>query len=322
MKKSLGLLLVLLLACMFSFAACAGEDDVRIDEKHFPDPVFRKEVEQYDLDHDGMLSPEEADNAIKIRVNGYGVLSLEGIEYLSGLEDLHCDGNNLTKLDISRNTELKTLNCSSNNLTELDVSQNSGLKFLYCDSNHLAVLDVSRNPKMQMLSCSDNPLKELDIRNLPMLISLEVADCELTKLDLSNNPDLMELHCRGNRLTQLDLSHNPFMRRLPCDGNNLTTLDISSCPHLLALVETVDPREDSNRLIWEKSGYPLAMSPLYDPCFVIDKNVKLFTGEETDPGVPIDTLHFPEEALREEVKLYDLNGNVVQTVYYLSFGVP
>ena len=64
MKKSLGLLLVLLLACMFSFAACAGEGDVKIDEEHFPDPVFRKEVEQYDLDHDGMLSPEEADNEL------------------------------------------------------------------------------------------------------------------------------------------------------------------------------------------------------------------------------------------------------------------
>ena len=55
MKKSLGLLLVLLLACMFSFAACAGECDVKIDEEHFPDPVFRKEVEQYDLDHDGII---------------------------------------------------------------------------------------------------------------------------------------------------------------------------------------------------------------------------------------------------------------------------
>ena len=55
MKKSLGLLLVLLLACMFSFAACAGEGDVKIDEEHFPDPVFRKEVEQYDLDHDGII---------------------------------------------------------------------------------------------------------------------------------------------------------------------------------------------------------------------------------------------------------------------------
>ena len=190
MKKSLGLLLVLLLACMFSFAACAGECDVKIDEEHFPDPVFRKEVEQYDLDHDGILSPEEADNAIKIRVNGEGVLSLEGIEYLSGLEDLFCNDNDLTKLDISRNTALKTLNCSNTDLTELDVSQNSGLVFLYCDSNHLAALDVSGNPKLQMLSCSDNPIKGLDISNLSQLVFLVVTDCELTKLDLSNNPDL------------------------------------------------------------------------------------------------------------------------------------
>ena len=229
MKKSLGLLLVLLLACMFSFAAYAGEGDVKIDEEHFPDPVFRKEVEQYDLDHDGMLSPEEADNAIKIRVNGEGVLSLEGIEYLSGLEDLFCNDNDLTKLDISRNTALKTLNCSNTDLTELDVSQNSGLVFLYCDSNHLAALDVSGNPNLQMLSCSDNPIKGLDISNLSQLVFLVVTDCELTKLDLSNNPDLVGLYCRGNQLTKLDLSNNPLMKSLPCDGNKLTALDISNC---------------------------------------------------------------------------------------------
>ena len=308
MKKSLGLLLVLLLACMFSFAACAGECDVKIDEEHFPDPVFRKEVEQYDLDHDGMLSPEEADNAIKIRVNGEGVLSLEGIEYLSGLEDLFCNDNDLTKLDISRNTALKTLNCSNTDLTELDVSQNSGLVFLYCDSNHLAALDVSGNPNLQMLSCSDNPIKGLDISNLSQLVFLVVTDCELTKLDLSNNPDLVGLYCRGNQLTKLDLSNNPFMKSLPCDGNKLTALDISNCPYLLALVETVDPSEDTDRLIWEINRDP-SESYLYDACLVTNKNVILFTGKNADPGVPIDAQHFPEEAFREKVKKYDLNDN-------------
>ncbi len=308
MKKSLGLLLVLLLACMFSFAACAGENDVRIDEKHFPDPVFRKEVEQYDLDHDGILSPEEADNAIKIRVNGDGVLSLEGIEYLSGLEDLFCNDNDLTKLDISRNTALKTLNCSNTDLTELDVSQNSGLLFLFCDGNQLSTLDVSRNPKLQMLSCSDNPLNKLDTSNLSRLVYLYVADCELTKLDLSNNHDLMELHCSGNRLTELDLSNNPFIDLLPCDGNKLTALDISNCPYLLALTEIVDPSEDTDRLIWEIKR-DTSDNHLYNACLVTNKNVVLFTGKNAHPGVPIDAQHFPEEAFREQVKKYDLNDN-------------
>ncbi|MBR5959444.1 MAG: hypothetical protein IKZ98_00480 [Clostridia bacterium] len=308
MKKSFGLLLVLLLACMFPFAACAGEGDVKIDEEHFPDPVFRKEVEQYDLDHDGILSPEEADNATKIKVRGEGVFSLDGIEYLSGLEELFCNDNNLTKLDISRNTELKTLNCSSNNLTELDVSQTSGLKFLYCDSNHLAALDVSRNPKLQMLSCSDNPLNKLDTSNLSRLVYLYVADCELTKLDLSNNHDLVELHCRGNRLTELDLSNNPFIDLLPCDGNKLTALDISNCPYLLALMEIVDPSEDTDRLIWEIKR-DTSDNHLYNACLVTNKNVVLYTGKNADPGVPIDAQHFPEEAFREQVKKYDLNDN-------------
>ena len=308
MKKIFGLL-VLILACMFSFAAYAEEDGVSIDEEHFPDPVFREAVKQYDLNNDGILSPDEADGAVEIRVNGEGVVSLHGIEYLTGLEDLYCFNNNLTELDLSRNKMLHFLNCAYNNLTELNVSQNPHLVFLHCDSNRLSTLDVSRNPKLQMLSCFDTQIKELDISNLTELAYLLVFDCELTKLDISNNPDLMKLDCSGNRLTKLDLSNNPFMLKLSCDENSLTELDISNCANLLALVETVKPRDETERLIWEKESYPPKASSYYNDLLVIDKKVKLFAEEDPDPGVPIDAQHFPSEVFREEVKQYDLNGN-------------
>jgi len=38
MKKIFGLILIL--ACMFSFIACAEEEGTAIDEEHFPDPFF------------------------------------------------------------------------------------------------------------------------------------------------------------------------------------------------------------------------------------------------------------------------------------------
>ena len=308
MKKIFGLL-VLILACMFSFAAYAEEDGVSIDEEHFPDPVFREAVKQYDLNNDGILSPDEADGAVEIRVNGEGVVSLHGIEYLTGLEDLYCFNNNLTELDLSRNKMLHFLNCAYNNLTELNVSQNPHLVFLHCDSNRLSTLDVSRNPKLQMLSCFDTQIKELDISNLTELAYLLVFDCELTKLDISNNPDLMKLDCSGNRLTKLDLSNNPFMLKLSCDGNSLTELDISNCAKLLALVETVEPSDETDRLIWEKESCPPEPSSYYNHLLVIDKKVKLYAEEGPDPGVPIDAQYFPEETFRETVKKFDLNGN-------------
>ena len=285
------------------------KDNVMIDEEHFPDPSFRTKVLQYDLDGDGVLSPAEADNATKIRAIDDDIVSLRGIEYLTGLEDLYCFDNNLTELDVSRNKYLHTLNCANNNLTELDVSQNSQLWFLHCGSNRLSALDVSGNSDLQILSCFDTQIKELDLSNLTKLAYLLVSDCELTKLDISNNPDLKELDCSGNRLTTLDLSNNIFMDHLSCNGNNLTELDISNCANLLALTETVQPGEDTGRLIWDNNPKQPDHSPYYSACLAIDQNVKLYAEEDPDPGVPIDAQNFPDEAFREEVKQFDLNGN-------------
>ena len=57
---------------------------------------------------------------------------LGGIEYFTGLTYLNCGYNNLTTLDVSKNTALTELNCGNNNLTTLDIRPLSGLSWLYC----------------------------------------------------------------------------------------------------------------------------------------------------------------------------------------------
>ena len=53
------------------------------------------------------------------------ITSLKGIEYFTALTSLNYRYNQLTTLDLSKNTALKVLNCSKNQLTTLDVSKNS-----------------------------------------------------------------------------------------------------------------------------------------------------------------------------------------------------
>ena len=61
----------------------------------------------------------------------------------TALTYLSCWSNELTSLDVSKNTELTYLNCSNNQLTSLDLSNNTALERLECYSNDITSLDVS-----------------------------------------------------------------------------------------------------------------------------------------------------------------------------------
>ena len=52
------------------------------------------------------------------------ISDLTGIEYFTKLASLNCNNNNITSLDLSKNTALLGLLCQYNKLTELDLSQN------------------------------------------------------------------------------------------------------------------------------------------------------------------------------------------------------
>ena len=142
MKKTVGLVLILLLF-MFGTSALG---DVEINETNFPDAAFKSYVSERFGDGDGVLSIEEIESATIINVQGLGISSLTGIEFFSSLESLSCGYNNLTSLDLSKNTSLKSLECTCNfDLTSLDVSKNTELLWIWCDDANLTSLDVSNN---------------------------------------------------------------------------------------------------------------------------------------------------------------------------------
>ena len=117
-----------------------------------------------------------------------------------------CSGENITSLDISKNSILEMLDCSKNNLTSLDVSKNTRLKKLDCFSNSISSLSVSKNTILEMLNCSGN---------------------RISSLDLSKNLELFELRCSNNKLTSLDLSKHNRLQEVHCDNNQLSSLIVS-----------------------------------------------------------------------------------------------
>ncbi len=149
---------------------------VAIDNTNFPDANFRTIVEYYDTNKDSSLSDTEIAAVEEIACYDKGISNLKGIEYFTALRSLNCGRNQLTSLDVSKNTALTKLYCSNNQLTSLDVSKNTALTGLGCAGNQLTALDVSKNISLTDLDCDENQLTSLDVSN--------------TNVD--------ELDCRGN----------------------------------------------------------------------------------------------------------------------------
>ena len=200
---------------------------VAIDDTNFPDANFRTIVEHYDTNKDSSLSDTEIAAVEEIDCYDKGISNLKGIEYFTALRSLSCGRNQLTALDVSKNTALTYLHCSYNQLTSLDVSKNTALTKLYCYNNQLTSLDVSKNTALTNLNCWGNSLTKLDVSKNTALTYLDCGYNQLTALDVSKNTALTYLSCSYNQLTTLDVSKNTALTDLLCHNNQLTTLDVS-----------------------------------------------------------------------------------------------
>ena len=285
-KKLLSILLCLVMVAGLLPTAAFAAGYVEINETNFPDAKFRSFVkENLDKNKDNILDAGEIAAVKMIEANKMGIKSLEGVGFFTALETLKCWDNELTGLDLSKNTALKDLQCSNSKLQSLDLSQNPNLTQLYCGRNPLTTLDLSKNAKLKVLNCSGfanrrtklteldlsqntalesldcsiNELKQLNVSGCTALKKLSCSSNQLTTLDVSKNVNLTFLNCGSNQLTALDVSNNPKLEDLSCDYNSLTLLDLSKNPEL----EILSCRKngftsldlDANKKIGEKILY-------------------------------------------------------------------
>ena len=212
----------------------ADPDKIYINRENFPDDNFRAyltdellaSVLQYDI-YGTYVLRSDAEAVEQINVAGLNIADLKGIAFFTGIKCLECQNNQLSELDVSKNTALTILDCRNNQLTALDVSSNLALVDLELDNNLLTEIDVSKNTALVILSLADNQLTALDVSNNPLLEELCVNQNKLTELDVSKNPALIMLYCDNTGLTKLDVSNNPLLLELYCESNALATLELS-----------------------------------------------------------------------------------------------
>ena len=209
--------------------------DVEINETNFPDANFRSYLLSKEYGSDGVITDAEIAEITYIVVDEKNIANLKGIEFFTALALLSCSNNQLTALDVSKNTALTNLYCDNNQLTALDVSKNTALTVLSCGYNQLTALNVTKNTKLENLGCGNNQLTALDVSKNTALTDLTCDNNQLTALDVSKNTSLTSLDCHFNQLTALDVSKNTALALLSCSNNQLTALDVSKNTALISL---------------------------------------------------------------------------------------
>ena len=167
-----------------------------------------------------------ATDVLSLRCNYEAITSLDGIEQLPNLEKLNVGFNQLTRFDLSANTELRELRAYGNSLTELDISENTKLSVLEVSSNALTKLDISANPKLRILDVSSNQLTVLNTSANGNLVSLHAGNNQLSKLDLTTNTALTGVYLIHNHLTELNLVNNVNLYQVYASHNRLASLKL------------------------------------------------------------------------------------------------
>ena len=163
------------------------------------------------------------------------------------LEHLMCGSCALTTLDLSPNPNLCHLDAFRNNMTSINISKNTKLKRLNIwDNPELGNVSVSHLPELQYYNCAKNGVTKIDVTHNPQLQELVVAWNYLTELDLSKNPRLAYLRCNDNQLDELDISHNPQLYYLEAFINNFTKLNIGNNSRLINVVQKATKKSEPN----------------------------------------------------------------------------
>lgn len=168
MLASLRLLTLSSLLCLGLVTACVDHTPQPSLYTAIPDINFERALIQEGIDdvQDGRLLTANAQKVDALQLLNKGISNLAGIEAFTKLSTLYCSQNNLTTLDVSRNTALQFLYCGSNLLTAIDISKNPRLIFFDCSNNKLTMLDVSKNTALGFVASTGNSIRTICVYSL------------------------------------------------------------------------------------------------------------------------------------------------------------
>jgi len=216
-------------------------------QTYVPDDNFEAYLEANGMGNgianDDSVTTANIEMLINLDIASMGIADLTGIEDFVALENLSCEWNNLTSLDLNANILLEYLRCNNNSIATLNINNNVQLTGLFCDHNQLTVLDVGNNSVLTHLFPSNNDLTELDVSANLLIEKINFGFNALTSFDVTNNPALWYLGCRENELTELDLRNgNNTITAFSSTGNSdLFCIDVDDVAWADTTLIIIDP---------------------------------------------------------------------------------
>ena len=245
----LGITLLCALSIMPSTAKAAEE--IGINEQNFPDSNFRTVLEQYDTDHDHILSPEEMSAMVStagiLDVSNKDITNLQGIQLLPDVKHLFCNGNSaLSTLDLS-GTKIETVNA-------YDCSALKTITARGLQSEHFAVTPKGETIAVEKIDITGSSIQTLDTSACGNLALLDVSNCALTSLNCDSNRKLTYLNCSNNAISnttgELAIENCSLLEEIDCSGNKLTSLAVPPFVRILDcsenILETLSVSNNSN----------------------------------------------------------------------------
>jgi hypothetical protein len=183
----------------------------------------------------------------------------------TSLKKLICASNNLTSLNIAKNTELSYLDCSYNRIATLNIRTGKSLTTLKCTGNPGLTILLTNDQKKNLSIQKDSDVSLVEDSDNDV-ISFEDAEFESYLVSIYDiNKDggisksealaVMKIDCRNRNIKSLkgievftnlkeldcsyiqisgkpDLSKNTKLTHINCSGNDITVMDVSLCPSL------------------------------------------------------------------------------------------
>ncbi|MBR6194989.1 MAG: leucine-rich repeat domain-containing protein [Prevotella sp.] len=240
---------------------------IAINASNFPDAAFRSYVStQCDTDKDTYLSSEEVTAVKSINVSGKNISKLNGIEHFTALAYLYCSNNQLTALDVSKNTALRLIECYKNKLrgtavdnliSSLPRKSGADLNFYNNETSTGNLMTYDQVQAAKQKGWTPRMMSTVDGSSA----WAEYAGSDVVAIDATNFPDanfrkwlLEQSYGKDGYLTLAEIATATFidvswkdiaslkgieyftaLTELRCYENQLTSLNVSGCTALTVL---------------------------------------------------------------------------------------
>ena len=150
------------------------------------------------------------------------------VSNLPTLQYLYAPTNELTTIDLTKNTELVEVELSNNRFENIDLSGNAKLKNLTLTNNKISSIDLSKNTELAKININQNPINAVDFTANNNLKSIYALNCGLTDVKFgNNNTPRLYLSLNNNNLATLDVSMLTGLETLNVNNNQLTEVKFS-----------------------------------------------------------------------------------------------